>query len=149
MLGVPARRGRNTARFGVIRQKWLREAIKVWSRCRLATGYSFSTIDAGAQSLARFSLFLSDHDEVTGFAGVTRDVIEDFVVWIAAEGRWSTNTRHHTLTFVKVILGWGHRHRTLPGLPANDALTAGPLITSKRPHPGIDPVGSEASTGLL
>ena len=119
VLGVPARRGRNTARFGVIRQEWLREAIKGWSRFRLATGYSFSTIDSGAQSLARFSLFLSDHDEVTGFAGVTRDVIEDFVVWIAAEGRWSTNTRHHTLTFVKVLLDWGHRHRTLPGLPAN------------------------------
>ena len=32
---------------------------------------------------------------------------------------WSTNTRHHTLTFVKVLLDWGHRHGTLPGLPAN------------------------------
>ena len=26
---------------------------------------------------------------------------------------------HHTLTFVKVLLDWGHRHGTLPGLPAD------------------------------
>lgn len=118
-LGVPARRGRTTARFGVIRQEWLREAIKRWSRFRLASGYSFSTIDSGAQSLARFSLYLSEHPEVDGFAGVTREVLEEFSVWIAASARWSTNTRHHTLTFVKVLLDWGHRHGTLPGLPAN------------------------------
>ena len=62
-LGMPARRGRTTARFGVIRQLWLREAIKRWSRFRLASGYSFTTIDSGAQSLARFSLFLAERPE--------------------------------------------------------------------------------------
>ncbi|MCA1674932.1 MAG: hypothetical protein LC799_23005, partial [Actinobacteria bacterium] len=60
-LGVPARRGRAVARFGVIHQPWLREAIKRWSRFRLASGYTFTTIDSGAQSLARFSLFLDEH----------------------------------------------------------------------------------------
>ena len=118
-LGVPARRGRSTARFGVIAQPRLREAIKRWSRFRLASGYSFTTIDSGTQSLARFSLFLSQHPEVDGFATVTRERLEDFLVWIAASPRWSTNTRHHTITFVKVLLDWGHRHGTLPGLPTN------------------------------
>ncbi len=118
-LGVAARRGRDTVRFGVIRQPWLREAIKRWSRFRLAAGYSFTTIDSGAQSLGRLSLFLAEHPEVDGFAGVTREVLEQFLVWIAAKPEWSTNTRHHTITFVKVLLDWGHRHDALPGLPAN------------------------------
>ncbi|MCA1706118.1 MAG: tyrosine-type recombinase/integrase [Actinobacteria bacterium] len=118
-LGVPARRGRDIARFGVIRQPWLREAIKRWSRFRLASGYSFTTIDSGTQSLARFSLFLAEHPEVGGFAALTREVLEEFLVWMAARPEWATNTRHHTLTFVKVLLDWGHRHGTLPGLAAN------------------------------
>ncbi|HZT64219.1 MAG TPA: tyrosine-type recombinase/integrase [Acidimicrobiales bacterium] len=121
-LGVPARRGRNMARFGVIRQPWLREAIKAWSRFRLAAGYSFSTIDSGAQSLARFSLFLSEHPEVDGFDRLTRDLLERFLVWMPTQTQWGTNTRHHTLTFVKVLLDWGQRHATLPGLPSGAVL---------------------------
>jgi len=119
VLGLPARRGRSTARFGVIRQQWLRDAIKKWSRFRLGAGYSFTTIDAGPQSLARFSVFLTEHPEVRGFEGITRPLLEDFLVWIAGKPEWSANTRHHTLTFVKVFLDWGHRHGTLPGLAAN------------------------------
>jgi integrase len=118
-LGVPARRGRAVARFGVIHQPWLREAIKRWSRFRLASGYTFTTIDSGTQSLARFSLFLDEHPDITGFAGITREVLEEFLAWMAARPGWATNTRHHTLTFVKVLLDWGHRHGTLPGLAAN------------------------------
>ena len=118
-LGVPARRGRNLARFGVIAQPWLRETIKRWSRFRLASGYSFTTIDAGAQALRRLSLFLSECPEICGFGDVTREVLEDFLVWIAAQPQWSMNTRHQTLTFVKVLLDWGHRHGALPGLAAN------------------------------
>ncbi|HZB41577.1 MAG TPA: hypothetical protein VE487_11455, partial [Ilumatobacter sp.] len=38
---------------------------------------------------------------------------------MSARVAWSTNTRHHTLTFVKVLLDWGHRHGTLPGLAAD------------------------------
>ena len=36
-LGIPARRGRGTARFGGIGQQWLRGPVKRWSRFRLAT----------------------------------------------------------------------------------------------------------------
>jgi integrase len=118
-LGIAVRRGRDKVRFGVIGQKWLREAIKQWSRFRLSSGYSFNTIDSGAQSLARFSLFLAEHREVTGFDGVTREFLEEFLSWMSVRVCWSVNTRHHTLTFVKVLLDWGHRHGTLPGLAAN------------------------------
>ncbi len=118
-LGIAVRRGRDKARFGAIGQEWLREAIKQWSRFRLSSGYSFNTIDSGAQSLARFSLFLAEHPEVTGFDGITRELLEEFLSWMSARACWSVNTRHHTLTFVKVLLDWGHRHGTLPGLAAN------------------------------
>ena len=60
-LGVPARRGRGTARFGAISQEWLRDPVKRWSRFRLATGCAFATIDAGALALTRFSRFLAAH----------------------------------------------------------------------------------------
>jgi len=118
-LGIAVRRGREKARFGVIGQDWLREAIKAWSRFRLSSGYSFNTIESGAQALARFSLFLTEHPEVTGFDGITRDLLDDFLAWMSARVAWSTNTRHQTLTFVKVLLDWGHRHGTLLGLAAN------------------------------
>ena len=36
-LGVPARRGRGTARFGSISQQWLRDPVKRWSRFRLVS----------------------------------------------------------------------------------------------------------------
>ena len=117
-LGIAVRRGRNIARFGVIHQVWLREAIKRWSRFRLGVGYSFSTIDAGAQALARWSLFLDERPDVADAADITRPLLESFLSWMASS-RWGVNTRSGTLTFVKVFLDWGHRHGTLPGLPAN------------------------------
>lgn len=117
-LGIAARRGRNIARFGVIGKAWLREAIKRWSRFRLGSGYSFTTIDAGAQSLARWSMFLAEQPQVRGPADITRELLELFLSWMASS-QWSTNTRSHTLTFTKVFLEWGHRHHTLPGLPTN------------------------------
>jgi hypothetical protein len=57
---VPSRRGRGAARFDTITQDWLCEAAKRWSRFRLATGCSFSTISAGALALFRFSRFLAE-----------------------------------------------------------------------------------------
>ena len=58
-LGIPARRGRATARFDGISQPWLRDPVKRWSRLRLATGCAFTTIGAGALALTRFSGFLA------------------------------------------------------------------------------------------
>ncbi len=58
-LGTPARRGRGAARFDGIGQQWLRGPVKRWSRLRLATGCAFTTINAGALALTRFSRFLT------------------------------------------------------------------------------------------
>jgi integrase len=117
-LGIAARRGHSTARFGVIEQLWLRDAIKRWSRFRLGAGYSFTTIDSGTQALARWSMFLAERPQVRGPTDITRELLQSFLSWMASS-QWATNTRSHTLTFTKVFLEWGHRHNTLPGLPAN------------------------------
>ena len=53
-LGIPARRGRATARFDGISQPWLRDPVKRWSRLRLATGCAFTTIGSGALALTRW-----------------------------------------------------------------------------------------------
>ena len=118
VLGIEARRGRTLAHFEVIEQLWLRDAIKRWSRFRLGAGYTFTTIDAGAQALARWSLFLRERREVAGPADITRELLQSFLLWMASS-RWAINTRSHTLTFTKVFLEWGHRHGTLPGLPVD------------------------------
>jgi hypothetical protein len=118
VLGIAARRGHTLAHFGVIRQLWLREAIKRWSRFRLGAGYAFGTIAAGAESLARWSMFLRERPQVRGPADITRELLESFLSWMASS-KWSANIRSHTLTFTKVFLEWGHRHNTLPGLPVN------------------------------
>ena len=118
ILGIPTRRGHNAAHFGVIRQVWLREAIKRRSRFRLGAGYSFTTIDSGAQSLARWSMFLDERPDVAGPADITRHLLESFLSWMASSA-WAVNTRSPTLTFTKVFLDWGHRHGAMPGLPAN------------------------------
>jgi integrase len=120
VLGIEARRGRTLAHFEVIEQAWLREAIKRWARDRLGAGYTFTTVDSGAQALARWSVFLRERPDVNGPADITRELLQSFLSWMASS-QWAINTRSHTLTFTKVFLEWGHRHNTLPGLPV-DAL---------------------------
>ena len=86
-LGVAARRGRGAARFDTITQDWLREAVKRWSRFRLATGCAFTTINAGALAMSRFSAFLAErHPGIAGEAGITRPVLEDYLSWLLDKG---------------------------------------------------------------
>jgi hypothetical protein len=83
VLGIPARRGRNTASFTKIEQSWLREAVKTWCRFRLGAGYTFNTIDAIGQNMARFSRFLAGRPDVVDTSGLSREVIEAFLLWMA------------------------------------------------------------------
>jgi integrase family protein with SAM-like domain len=115
-LGVPARRGRGTARFDTITQDWLRNPVKRWSRLRLAAGCAFATIDAGALAMARFSAFLADrHPGITSEAGITRQVLEDYLSWLLDKG-YSAGTRALTLSMLRVFTEACHRHDWLPRL---------------------------------
>ena len=115
-LGVPARRGRGTARFDTITQDWLRDPVKRWSRFRLATGCAFTTINAGALAMSRFSAFLADrHPGTASEAGVTRLVLEDYLSWLLAKG-YSASTRALSLSTLRVFTEACHRHGWLPRL---------------------------------
>jgi integrase len=118
VLGVPARRGRNIAKFNNTEQAWLRESIKVWCRFRLGAGYSFGTVVATGENMARFSTFLTGRRNVVDATGLDRELIESFLVWMATSN-WSSSTRSTTLCFLKGFLEWGRRHDTLAGLPAD------------------------------
>jgi integrase len=116
-LGVPTRRGRGSARFDTITQEWLREPVKEWSRFRLATGCSFSTISAGALCISRFSTFLTErHTEVGDETGITRTVLEDYLSWLATSP-YSTNTKLLSLSMLRVFLDACRRHDWLGELP--------------------------------
>jgi len=92
-LGIPARRGRATARFDGISQPWLRDPVKRWSRLRLATGCAFTTIGSGALALTRFSGFLAAcHPEADRPGAITRPVLEDYLSWLVTHG-YSAATR--------------------------------------------------------
>ena len=117
-LGIPARRGRGTARFGGISQSWLRGPVKRWSRFRLATGCAFATIDAGALALTRFSRFLAArHPQARDASAITRPVLEDYLSWLVTQG-YSASTRALSLSMIRVFFDACHRHGWLPGLAA-------------------------------
>ena len=118
-LGIPARRGRGRARFDQIAQPWLRDPVKRWSRFRLATGCAFTTINAGALALTRFSGFLTAcHPQVGQPAAITRPVLEDYLSWLLTQG-YSASTRALSLSMIRVFFDACHRHGWLPGLAAN------------------------------
>jgi len=118
-LGIPARRGRGTARFSGISQPWLRDPVKRWSRFRLATGCAFATIDAGALALTRFSRFLAAHHPgAAGASAITRPVLEDYMSWPLGQG-YSAATRALSLSVIRVFFDACHRHGWLPGLAAS------------------------------
>src|SRR5262249_11379062 len=118
-LGIPARRGRGQARFDRISQPWLREAVKRWSRFRLATGCAFTTISGGALALTRFSRFLATcHPEVGQPAEITRPVLEDYLSWLLTEG-YSAATPAPSPSLSPVFFEACPRHGWLPGLTAN------------------------------
>jgi len=117
-LGIPARRGRGTARFGGISQSWLRDPVKRWSRFRLATGCAFATIDAGALALTRFSRFLATRQpQARDASAITRPVLEDYLSWLLTQG-YSASTRALSLSMVRVFFDACHRHGWLAGLAA-------------------------------
>ena len=118
-LGIPARRGRATARFDGISQPWLRDPVKRWSRLRLATGCAFTTIGAGALALTRFSGFLAAcHPEADRPGAITRPVLEDYLSWLLTQG-YSAATRALSLSMIRVFFEACHRHGWLPGLAAS------------------------------
>ncbi len=116
-LGVPAPRGRGSARFDTIAHHWLRDPVKAWCRFRLATGCAFTTISASALGMARFSAFLAGcYPGADDESAITRDVLEHYLSWLATSP-WSVNSRLLALSMLRVFLDACRRHDWLPALP--------------------------------
>ena len=73
--------------FDGIAQPWLKEAAKRWARARLLAGGAPSTMAHYVHHVAAFSGWLADRaPEVVSPAGITRVVLEDWLLSIRSSG---------------------------------------------------------------
>ncbi|MDI9977390.1 tyrosine-type recombinase/integrase [Rhodococcus sp. IEGM 1307] len=140
MLGIAQTRPPHQIRFDGIDQPWLRKAVKRCSRYRLGAGKSFGTVSIDERALRWFSTFLTEqHPEVTGASGITRQILEHYLSWLAATSRLSGNTTNTYLVVLRGFLDACHRHRWLPGLPSHAAIYLDELPSRPRPLPRFIP----------
>jgi len=98
-------RGGETLRFDRICQSWLKEAAKRWTRARLLSDTTPRTISAYLVSIRHFSQWLAAHaPEVTAPAGLSRAVLEDYMLWARHETDWKPATRNQRLLAVRLLL---------------------------------------------
>ncbi len=105
-------------RFDRIPQPWLRELAKQWIRWRLSAGTSGSYAALIVRALIRLAHFLATATEVAGLAELSREVLERYLAWLAADG---LSTRSHTkdLGVVRVFLDAIRQHGWDQTLPAS------------------------------
>jgi integrase len=138
-LGVAAQQGKGTVTFASIGQPWLKEAVKAWSRQRLATGSAFNTVAAGVVAFKRFSGFLASCDPpVRRPEELDRPVIVTYLTWIA-----TTNLAEPTKTasrvFLRAFLDENRRYGWLKGIPANSVVYPDELLAQRRYLPRFVP----------
>lgn len=141
VLGVrPCPKRAATIRFDQIDQPWLREPVKRACRYRLGAGKAFGSVSIDERALRWFANFLAvHHPEVTGPAGITRDVLEHYLSWLTAAPQLSGNTTNTYLVVLRGFLTACHRHDWMPGLPPEAALYLDELPPRPRPLPRFIP----------
>lgn len=98
-------RGGETLRFDRICQPWLKEAAKRWTRARLLSDTAPRTMSAYLVSVRHFSQWLAEHaSEVSAPAGLSRAVLEDYMLWVRHETDWKPATRNQRLLAVRLLL---------------------------------------------
>ena len=133
-LGVAARRGRDRVTFAGIEPAWLREAVKLWSRQRLASGCSFNTITTAATALRRFSLFLAQRTPpVVAPEQVSRPLIEQYLAWVMTRPL-ADASKNVARLFVRAFLNDNKRYGWLP-ISADAVIYLDELSSHKRPLP--------------
>lgn len=121
-------------RFDHIPQPWLRQCVKRACRYRLGAGKAFGSISIDERALRWFATFLAQqYPDVTGPAGITRDVLEHYLSSITAAPQLGGNTTNSYLVVLRSFLQACHRHGWMPGLPPQAALYLDEL--PPRPHP--------------
>ena len=125
-------RGEETLRFDRIAQPWLKEAAKRWARARLLADTAPRTISAYLVSVRHFSQWLAAHaPEVSAPAGLSRAVLEDYMLWVRHETDWRPATRNQRLLAVRLLLA-EQAEDGLQGLPRGAVIHGAEL-------PRVDP----------
>jgi len=135
VVGHRAQQGRGSISFTGIAQPWLREAAKSYSRFRLATGSTWTTVGAGADCLRRLSSYISAVQP--GEAGpevLTRGFIERYCLWLSVTG-YSGSTRSSSLIFLRSFLEYNRRFGWCPEIPDEAAVYQDDLPARDKPAP--------------
>ncbi len=111
-------RGEEFIRFERVAQPWLKEAAKRWARMRLLADTSPRTMSAYLVGVRHFSEWLAEPaPQVSMPAGLSRAVLEDYMLWVRHESPWKPATRNRRLLAVRLLLE-EQREDGLAGLPA-------------------------------
>jgi hypothetical protein len=90
--------------FDRIAQPWLKDAAKRWARARLLAGGAPSTMAHYVGHIAAFSGWLADRmPEVVSPAGITRVVLEDWLLSIRSSGL-AAGTKTSRVSAVRLFL---------------------------------------------
>jgi len=138
-LGVRAARGRDTVSFTRIGPRWLREAVKRWSRQRLATGCAFNTIRAGALAFRRFSAFLADcSPPAQRPEEIDRALIVSYLAWLAPQPL-AESTKALSRVLLRAFLEDNRRHRWAGTIPAEAVIYPDELSARRTSLPRFIP----------
>jgi integrase len=91
--------------FEGLRQPWLKEAAKRWARARLLGDTTPSTMRRYLTDLWHFSDWLAAHaPEAVAPALLTREVLEDYLLWVRQGSGWMPATRNHRVVALRALL---------------------------------------------
>ena len=129
---------RGALRFDGIAQPWLKEAAKRWTRARLLSGTTFGSMRVYVRDLAIFGDWLARNaPEVGEPAGITRALLEDYLLWVRS-GLKSSATRRRHVSAVRQFLS-EQAEDGLAGLSRGAVIHVGeiPSVTGRPPR-GIE-----------
>src|SRR5664279_3517548 len=125
---VSTYRGEEFIHFKRISQPWLKEAAKRWARvrgcCRTRRRGRSAAISSGSRISASGSR--STPPEVSAPSGLSRSVLEDYMLWVRHESPWKPATRNQRLLAVRLLLE-EQREDGLAGLGAGAVIHAAEL----------------------
>jgi integrase len=98
-------RGEVLIHFERVRQPWLKEAAKRWTRARLLGDTTPQTMSRYLTDLRRFSDWLAAHaPDVLAPAVLSRAVLEDYLLWVRRESGWKPATCNHRVVALRLLL---------------------------------------------
>jgi site-specific recombinase XerD len=110
-------RGDRTLRFVGLVQAWVKDAARRWARARLLAGTAPGSMAEYLTDLRHFSGWLAAHaPRVAGPSGLSRRVIEDYMLWVRTGG-WKRSTQQRRIGTLRQWLD-EQREDGLAGLPA-------------------------------